>query len=244
MLPATRPLAPSAATARRVRTHCAAITRSAPNSHESATNRSELERLLMRVLKTADLRSVEQVIRAAAVPGLTPTVEGRPVARLRRWVAQPAGTAAQLRIAVYSGRDLQYVSVSWSALPAVLKTRRERELHQLQEQFYARYMAAGERAYATPPRRISAADRRLLLVGEFEADVNNGGFSQYLGNQGRRRAAETLRVLEEIAAPKTAALLRAAMADAANDAALQKLDARFYRSREDLALLSIRAAPR
>lgn len=190
----------------------------------------------MRVLKTAGLRGVEQVVRAAAVPDLA-AEEGKRIAGLRRWVARPAGTAAELTIAVYSSRIFQYTSVNWSALPAEPKTKRERERHQLQQQFYARYMDAGKRAYATPPRRISAADRRILLVGEFEADVNNGGFSQYLDNKGRRRAAETLRVLEETAAPKTAALLRAALADSNDEAALQKLDARFYRSREDLAVL-------
>jgi len=189
----------------------------------------------MRVLKTAGLRSIEQVMRAAAVPGLTPA-EGERIAGLRCWVAQPAGTAAQLRIAV-NNRIFQYVSVTWSVLPAEPKTKRARERHQLQQRFYARYMDAGKRAYATPPGRLNAADRRILLVGEFEADVNNGGFSQYLGNKGRRRAAETLRVLEDSAAHKTAALLRAAMANAANDAALQKLDTRFYRTREDLAVL-------
>ena len=35
-------------------------------------------------------------------------------------------------------------------------------------------------------------------------------------------------------------MLRAALAASADDAALQQLDAKFYRSREDLALLSIR----
>jgi hypothetical protein len=134
--------------------------------------------------------------------------------------------------------------VQWGALRKPVRlTPGQQKRAAVQEAFYARYNAAAERAYATPPRRISAEERRILLVGEFEADVNNGGFSQYLSNKGRARAKETARVLSAINAPKTAALLNRALASA-EDADLGALDDRFYRSREDLATLSMHALDR
>ena len=239
LLPAHRPLGPSAATARRIRRHCAAITRTDPNSNRGDRDRWELERLLMRLLKTARLRGVEQAVRAATVPDL---VAEKGVAGQRRWVAQ-SRAVGELSIYINSNRYFQSVSVMWKALPKPLSPAQTKKKN-IQDAFYARYVAAGQRAYATPPQRISREDRRILLVGEFEADVNNGGFSQYLGNKGRARAASTAAILREIGAKKTAAMLDAALQASADNAALSKLDDRFYRGGEDLALLSIRALER
>lgn len=236
---AHRPLAPSAATATRVRRHCAAIMRTKPNSATDHRDRWALEHLLMRVLKTARLRGIEQVIRGAAVPGLVPE---QGIAGQRRWVAQ-AREAGELRIYINNNQYLQSVSVLWSTLPKPLSPAQAKK-KKIHDAFYARYMAAGQRAYATPPQRISRDDRRILLVGEFEADVNNGGFSQYLGNKGRARAARTAATLREIGAKKTAAMLDAALQASSDEAALSRLDDRFYRGAEDLALLSMRALER
>lgn len=189
----------------------------------------------MRVLNTAGLRGVEKLIGGAAVPGLAPA-GGNRIPRRREWVAQPPASGAQLGLVVASHQSFKYVSVTWTALPTPPRTARARELKRVQDEFYARYMAAGQRAYATPPRRISDEDRRILLVGELEADVNNGGFGQYVLNKGRRRAAAALRVLDDIGAAKIAALLRAALA-ASGDEALQALDSKFYGTRQDLAVL-------
>jgi hypothetical protein len=123
----------------------------------------------------------------------------------------------------------------------VTLTPAQQRRHQVQEAFYARYMAAGQRAYASPPKRISAEDRCILLVGELEADVNNGGFDQYLDNKGRRRAAEALRALRHIGASATARLLEAAMKPGLSDAARSRLDDRFYKGKNDLAVLAARA---
>ena len=131
----------------------------------------------------------------------------------------------------------------WKALPKPLSPAQAKKKN-IQDAFYARYMAAGQRAYATPPQRISHEDHRILLVGEFEADVNNGGFSQYLGNKGRTRAAKTAAILLEIGAKKTAAMLDEALRASADEAALSKLDDRFYRGGEDLAILSMKALER
>jgi hypothetical protein len=121
-------------------------------------------------------------------------------------------------------------------------TAAQRARHAVQEAFYARYMAAGRVAYGGPGgyQRLMRADRLLLLVGELEADVNNGGFSQYLLNKGRRRARRAVEALDTIGARRTARMLEAALRNAADDTALAKLDERFYEAPEDLAVLATR----
>lgn len=195
----------------------------------------------MRLLHTAGLRAVERLIVNAPIPGLV-AVTDRVIPGRREWTAVDPRRGGRLEIAVHSNQYFKFksVSVRWSALPRAL-TPHEQKIDRIQQAFYARYNAAAERDYATPPRRISVADRQFLLIGEFEADWNNGGFSQYLSNKGRRRATDALHALEHIGAKKTAALLRAALSSAADDAALQKLDDRLHRTREDLAVLAMKA---
>jgi hypothetical protein len=193
--------------------------------------------MLMRILNTAGLRAVERMVAGARIPGLV-AVTDLVVPGRREWTAVNRERRGRLGIVVSSNKHFKLVSVTWLALPRELKPH-EQKRHQIQQSFYARYDAAAERAYDTPPRRISATDRQILLVGEFEADWNNGGFSQYLSNKGRRRATDALHAIEHIGAVKTAALLRAALSSATDDAALQKLDNRLHRTREDLAVLAM-----
>ena len=233
-----KPVKASPAVSRRVRHHCEAILEAGPGNEAGNRTRLDLEHLLLLLLHGAGLRGVERVVRDAGVAGLQRVAGDGP--GLRRWTTLAVVHQADVMISVWSSKVLRAVSVNWYALPQQPKTRKERELKQLQDQFYARYMEAGDRAYATPPQRISAADRQILLVGELEADVNNGGFSQYLFNKGRRRAGAALRALDAIGATSTAAMLRAAMAASPDEDTLQKLGAKFYRSREDLAVLAIR----
>jgi hypothetical protein len=89
--------------------------------------------------------------------------------------------------------------------------------------------------------------RRLCLAAEadqrgreLEADVNNGGFAQYLDNKGRRRAGEALRALRRVGARATARLLEDALRPELPQAARRRLDDRFYEGREDLARLAFR----
>lgn len=233
LFPAERPLAPSPAVSRHVQRLFKAATRGTPG----ATNTAQLERMLMRVLKTAGLRAVERLITGARIPGLV-AVTDRVIPGRREWIADNRASHGRLDITVNSNRLFKAVSVMWLPLPPPL-TPRQQQTQQVQDTFYARYAAAAERAYATPPRRISAVDRQILLIGEFEADWNNGGFSQYLLNKGVRRATAALRAIDEVGAIKTAALLRAALSSAGDDAALQRLDARLDRVREDLAVLAM-----
>ena len=133
--------------------------------------------------------------------------------------------------------SLTYVEVR---VPRLRVAELERDA--IQKRYYERYMAIGRRAYADPPGRISAMERRLLLVGELEADVNNGGFSQYLSNKGPRRARAALAALKAIGAKKTAGMLAAAMTPGASAARLDALDRRFYAAPDDLATLAARHA--
>jgi Domain of unknown function (DUF4375) len=104
-----------------------------------------------------------------------------------------------------------------------------------QAEFYHRYEALmGTRD------RLSADDTLVALVGDFEADVNNGGFSQYLANKGMAEAREALAALLTIGAKRTARWLESAVAAGANSPSLEVLDAAFQAKPDDLASLVIR----
>jgi hypothetical protein len=97
--------------------------------------------------------------------------------------------------------------------------------HCLQQQFYDRYTEVGQRVYrAQHPVRVAPDDRLILLVAELEADVNNGGFDQYLLNKGRRRARAALGALRTIGARKTAGWLEIALRPGVSRAELDALD--------------------
>lgn len=104
----------------------------------------------------------------------------------------------------------------------------------LQAEFYRRY-----EALAPEDATLSEDDRLIQVVGELEADVNNGGFGQYLSNKGEARAREALAGLSAIAARRTARWLRSALdADGSADV-LARLDQQFCEKTEDLASLAI-----
>jgi hypothetical protein len=86
---------------------------------------------------------------------------------------------------------------------------------------------------------MSPDDRLIQRVGEFEADVNNGGFGQYLGNKGEERAREVLAYLSAIGAKRTARWLASAMNTGIGEDALERLDRLFCEKAEDLASLTM-----
>ncbi len=111
----------------------------------------------------------------------------------------------------------------------------------LHHAFYARYLAVGDRAYASGSKaRIAAHDRLVLLIGELETSVNTRGFAQYLARMGRRRAELALRALTTVGAIRTANMLSAALAPEVSPSRLSALDRRFSYSREDLPALTMR----
>lgn len=118
-------------------------------------------------------------------------------------------------------------------------TPRQKRAAERQAAFYARYeklfpMEEAETA-ALPPE-----DRLILLVGEFEADVNNGGFGQYLENKGADRAQEALGYLREIGAGRTARWLSSALKAGAGSGVLDRLDSQFFDKPQDLPSLVMR----
>lgn len=86
---------------------------------------------------------------------------------------------------------------------------------------------------------LSQDDRLIRVVGDFEADVNNGGFRQYLGNKGEARAREALAGLSAIGAKHTARWLRSALDANGGVDALARLNQQFYETAEDLASLAM-----
>jgi hypothetical protein len=111
-------------------------------------------------------------------------------------------------------------------------TKAQQRAARLQAEFYKRYETAFHKA---PP--LSAAEQLIVRVGELEADVNNGGFGQYLGNKGAERAHQALASLKVVGARRTARWLSSALKLGEDDAALDALDRHFFAKPEDLATL-------
>jgi hypothetical protein len=207
----------------------------------------ELEHGLMRLTGGGGLRAAERAIAGLNARGRQ-LILAESHAGLRTWREELAGGRRMLQIRLAVTRAYRSASVRYQPVRPARLTPRQRTIHGLQQAFYARCMAVGQRAYRDPAYRASAPDRLLLLIGELEADVNNGGFDQYLGNKGRRRARAALAALRAVGARKTAAMLARALAPETSPAERAALDDRFYRVPEDLAVLAarhvgLRAAP-
>lgn len=235
-----RPLKPSTGTFRRAARQLVQLTSTKPASRPAERERADLEHQLLRILAGGGPRALESVVRTARLLGLDMQPNLETTARgYRAWQQAAPSQNGALEVRGFASRAMRYIRISWRPRPAPLTlTPTQERRHRQQQAFYARYMAAGRRAYASPPLRISAVDRCILLVGELEADVNNGGFSQYLDNKGRRRAGEALKALRRIDASATARLLEAALSPALSEIERSRLDDRFYGSKEDLARLA------
>lgn len=210
------------------------LTRLEPDSTAAKAVRRQAEQAMRQILKQDGIRGIRRLVKDLNARGrhLEPV---RMWAGLHAWREQSGERLLQLHAG--SNRIYQFAHLRYSAAPKLTRAQRERDA--MHKRFYDRYMAAGQKAYRDPRYRLSAVDRRLLLVGELEADVNNGGFSQYLANKGSRRARSALAALRAIGARKTAAMLEQALQPGA---ALSRLDGRFYKAPEDLALLAARHA--
>jgi hypothetical protein len=226
------PLKQSPGTRRQCARLLRAVVSSPPGAAASNRAKMDLEHLLIRMLNGDGVRSVERAMQAATIKV--------PLKLLRRkgarvWSGHDEAAQADLHIGITYDRLIKSALVSWLAVrppPSPPTTR----THRLQAQFYERYNAVVKTAYADPPGRLSKDDTLLLRIAEFEADVNNGGFSQFMFNKGRRRARETVELLKTIRAPRTAAMLSTALAHPRDEALLGKLDGRFYEVPEDLAV--------
>ena len=217
----------------------AALARLSPSARQTKELRRAAERLLARLLEEGGLRAVERAIVALNAKGrrFQPLWSWR---RARGWREVLAQRRRAIDIRVAANRSYTSASLRYFAVPRL--SAAQRKLQALQQRFYERYLAIGKTAYRTPPGKITPTERRLLLIGEFEADVHNGGFAQYLDNKGTRRARAALVALYAVGARKTAHMLATAMAPGASDAELAALDDAFYQAPEDLAVLAARHA--
>jgi hypothetical protein len=194
----------------------------------------------MKAVKAGGARAADRVI-AALNRGQHQLTLAEAAGTVRWWRA-PLPGKRMIDISVNVNRYFKSTWVRYLTVPDPPRyTPRERKIHAVQEAFYAKYMAAGQKAYGKGRAvRLRADERLALLIGELEADVNNGGFTQYLDNKGRRRALAALRALKQVGARQTAGMLSAAMASGVTERQLSALDDRFYRVPEDLAVYTMR----
>jgi hypothetical protein len=203
-----------------------------PDTPAADKERWAIESALMKLLRKGGMDAVRQAVEAA-LPDAELVFFG-PLHEWRRTF--PDGRV--LAVAARDADDLLSTSVVWKPAPPPL-TARQKARYALHERFYALYEEAAMRVIASPRARLTPLERRAVLVGELEADVNNGGFSQYLLNKGRPRARQALAALESIGSRQVAALLRRALERGAD---MEELSARFFASREDLPALVLRSA--
>jgi len=138
-----------------------------------------------------------------------------------------------------TGRTIKNATVLYSQAPHPLGPK-ALVRQDLQDRFYARYNQVGPAGASRMARRPSAADRLVRVIGDLEADVNNGGFDQYLCNKGRAQARRAAKCLQSIGARRTGRLLESALGLPPNSPQFERLDKAFYRSSEDLPSLVMR----
>jgi uncharacterized protein DUF4375 len=199
-----------------------------------------LERLLMNLAASGGLRAVDRAVAVLNARDRRLRLVGKHRGG-RKWREELTADRA-LEIDVVVGQIYRSTHVVYRVVREPRLTPKQRAIRDLQEAFYSRYMAVGQKSYRDPRYRLAPSDRLVLLIGELEADVNNGGFDQYLGNKGRRRARAALAALRAVGARKTAGMLAKAMAPGATPGGLSALDERFSRVPENLAVLAAQRA--
>lgn len=212
-----------------------------PRSRAAIKAKAEIEHRLMKTLWKDGLRGVERAVARLNAGGYAfgrGPETGNPRAGYREWRCSLDNDRRLLEISAFNTRGLQFASVQYRAVARLRLNKRQRELSALHEGFYSRYNDIARRAYASKREpRLRPVDRLILLIAEMEADVNNGGFRQYLSNKGKRRARSALAALQTVGAKKNHAWLDSALSSNVTDSTLEKLDDQFYRSPEDLAAL-------
>lgn len=220
----------------------ASLVRLKPKAPETLPLKIRGERIVLKLLQARGLPGAEKLVADLNARGHRFQMVMR-AAGTRTWREELDGGERALNIYVASLPGYRASSLRYEEVPKPPKlTPAEQKLADLQQFFFDRYDAVAKKAYKDPPGRLSPLDRRLLLVGELQADVYNGGFSQYLDNKGTRRARAALEALIAIGARRTAAMLEAALKRGVSEAELQRLTWRFNESTEDLALLGARHA--
>jgi hypothetical protein len=196
-----------------------------PGTAEAEAPQRAIEGLLMDALRSGGREAGEGLVESLAARGHT----------LHRLDALPC----MWRVAVPSPRVLE-IWFTGGDNPVVAAVsyrvgkpwggRAQKRAAKLQAEFYRRY-----EALAPEDATLSPDDRLIQVVGELEADVNNGGFGQYLSNRSEARAREALSGLSTIGAKRTARWLRSALDAGGGVDALARLDQEFCEKAEDLA---------
>jgi hypothetical protein len=199
----------------------------APGSPVAAREQAAIESLFIAVLRAGGRRAGEALVQSLADDGLV--LERLDVLPCMWRVSTPLPRVLELW---FTGGDNPVIGSLSYRVGRPWGSRRQQAAAKLQAAFYSRYESLAGKENG----RLTRRDRTVLLVGEFEADVNNGGFGQYLGNKGVDRARETLGYLVAIGAKRTAGWLSAALATR-NRQTLDGLDEQFYEKPEDLASL-------
>ena len=199
-----------------------------PGTRAAEERRYPIESLLMAALKSGGRSAGEEAVESLAANGYAlERIDALPF--MWRVMIEPPRV---LEVWFTPGDDPVVAAVSYR-VGKPWGSKAQKTAAKLQAEFYRRYEALDPSA-----RALKGDDRLILLVGELEADVNNGGFGQYLDNKGRARARKALACLDKIGARRTARWLASALEDE-DPARLQRLDGEFYAKGEDLASLAM-----
>jgi hypothetical protein len=188
-----------------------------------------IESLLMDALRSGGRQAGEKLVESLGAHGYA--VERLDALPCMWRVAIPSPRVLEIW---FTGGDNPVVAAVSYRLGKPWGTRAQKTAAKLQAKFYRRY-----EHLAPHDATLSLDDRLIQLVGELEADVNNGGFGQYLSNKGEARAREALTCLSAIGAKRTARWLASALEGRGGADGLMRLDEQFYEKAEDLASLAM-----
>jgi hypothetical protein len=207
----------------------------APGSPEAEAEQHAIESLFQAVLHQGGRPAGEALVQSLAADGY---VLERLDALPCMWrVGIPSPRVLELW---FTGGDDPVIGSLSYRVGKPWGSSRQRAAARLQAAFYSRYEAlASSRA-----TRLAQDDRLIVLIADLEADLNNGGFQQYLENKGVATARKTLAALTAVGAKRTAGWLRAALKSAGRREALDRLDSAFYERPEDLASIVMRDCSR
>lgn len=216
-----------------------ALVANQPATKQADKARWAIEGVLMEALKSDGIRAVRAALKGLSADGeLFQLVEKE--SGSYRWQAKISQDRV-IELAVNFAGGVQGTSVTYRIDRPLALTPRQQRLADAHAAFYSHYERIAASVHATGgKKRLGRAEKIILFVGELEAEINNGGFSQYLLNKGRSRAKQALEALIAVEAKRTATLLEQALQPETVEEVLDRLDAKYYRQAEDLPSLVVK----